>query len=317
MSIRFGCERCGHVIEVADRFSGLHGHCKHCGHSMVVPDDGVSADAAGPPGGLRLRAIDDADAADDSLDAVPSRLAVRPVESASVAPLPSHLQVDDLDANDMDPSKSWWSRRRRGGPSGYVVLDPEGRDRRGGPTPLGGKYASRAARFVASALRLARDWLYVISIGFLAAAGLAFVFQAKWLLHVGAVGVVAANAGMLAISLFYLVVLPFRDGLTRGLACLLLPPYAIYYWATNWPRMKTPVVNTLKSFAPIALIGAAYLVYTESPEVQREVQEVERVLEKEGEALDKLSRPPAPPKREGEDDAAARPESKGDGRPPF
>jgi hypothetical protein len=35
--ISFGCESCGHHIELDDACAGKTGRCKHCGHEMAVP----------------------------------------------------------------------------------------------------------------------------------------------------------------------------------------------------------------------------------------------------------------------------------------
>jgi hypothetical protein len=98
------------------------------------------------------------------------------------------------------------------------------------------------------------------------------------------VGVVASNISMLYVGVAYLVSLPFKESLKQGLANLLIPGYAVYYWWVNWPRMKMAVVKTLGSFLPIALVGLAYLVYEEAPvvkaAVKRKLPEVERRLER-------------------------------------
>jgi hypothetical protein len=115
---------------------------------------------------------------------------------------------------------------------------------------------------------------------FLVLVLIGYLFQLKLLLHIGALGVIAANIGMLCAGVAYLVTLPFKESLRHGLANLLIPFYAIYYWTTRWPRMKTPVYRTLGSFLPILLVVIAYLVYEEAPAV-------EQTLEKEIPALEK------------------------------
>jgi hypothetical protein len=173
----------------------------------------------------------------------------------------------------------------------YRVLDPfhvsETRSSVG-PPPLWMLLPTLTARFLASRFRTLRDWLYVVSLASLVLVLIGYLFQIKLLLHLGALGVIAANIGMLGAGLAYLITLPFKEGLRHGLANLLIPGYAIYYWVTRWPRMRTPVYRTLGSFLPILLVAIAYAVYEEAPAV-------ERVLEKEAPALEKAleSRVPA------------------------
>jgi len=118
-----------------------------------------------------------------------------------------------------------------------------------------------------------RDWLYVVSLAFLVLVLIAGLFHWKTLLHLGALGVVASNISMLYVGLAYLITLPFKESLKHGLANLLIPFYAIYYWSTRWSRMKTAVYKTVGSFLPIALVGLAYLVYEEAPKVETAIEQ--------------------------------------------
>jgi hypothetical protein len=268
MAIRFSCERCGHAIEVDDRFAGLTGHCKHCGHATKVPAPG----AEGVGGGLRLRPLADDGESGEGLDprhAAASGPRVRPLAPEDAARLRSDL-IEEAVRDHRPPA----------------VLDPDHRDRaQAARFWLNPHYETRLARFVARNLRALRDWLYVISLVFLALAVVGFVFKSRAVLHLGAVGVVATNIGMLCVGVFYLVVLPFRDSLAKGLGTLLLPPYAVYYWVTRWDAMKKPVVNTLRSFTPILLVGLAYLFYEEAPLIERGVGRVEKAVERGEKAL--------------------------------
>jgi hypothetical protein len=159
------------------------------------------------------------------------------------------------------------------------MLDPDHRDE-ARPFRLNPHYETRLARFVARVLRGLRDWLYVISLAFLAVTAVGWAFKSRMALHLGALGVVATNVSMLVVGLFYLVVLPFRDSLAKGLGALLLPPYAVYYWVAHWDKMRKPVLNTLRSFTPILLVGLAYLLYEEAPVIEKGVERVEQVVEK-------------------------------------
>jgi hypothetical protein len=288
MSIRFACEKCGHPFEVDDRYAGHLGRCKHCGH--VAPIPGGSGErpgsASAPVVGLRLRPME-GESAVDGADARPTATAGLQIRPVAPEDLPASRGLDPVDPV-ADPApgrlRRWfWPRRsaREQGP--YIVLDPDNRDRvQARPFHLSPRYDTRLARFVLRILRLVRDWLYVISIAFLALAAVGFAFQSRPMLHVGATGVIAANIGMLVVSLFYLVTLPFKDSLPRGLGTLLIPPYAVYYWVNHWPQMRKPVLNTLRSFTPIALVGLAYFFYVEAPAIEAGVEKVERIMEKEG-----------------------------------
>jgi hypothetical protein len=105
------------------------------------------------------------------------------------------------------------------------------------------------------------------------------------------VGVVVVNTGMLGTALGYLVTLPFRDGLAVGLAVLLLPPFTVYYWVKHWRTMRMPVLNTLRSFAPIVLVGLAYVFFEEAPVIEREAERVERALGGQENATGRLGTP--------------------------
>jgi hypothetical protein len=151
---------------------------------------------------------------------------------------------------------------------------------------------SLTARFVAGHLRVIRDRLYVVSVAFLVLALLGYLFRWKLVLHLAAVGVVATNLGMLGFGLAYLVTLPFKESFAHGMANLLLFPfYTVYYWATRWHRMRTPVYRTAGSFLPIALVGLAIFAYEEAPAVEKaietELPALERKLEGKVPALEK------------------------------
>jgi hypothetical protein len=160
-----------------------------------------------------------------------------------------------------------------------------------GPPPLWTLLPTLTARFLATQFRRLRDRLYVVSLLFLVLVLIGYLFQVKLLLHFGALGVIAANIGMLCAGVAYLVTLPFKESLRHGLANLFIPFYAIYYWTTRWPRMKTPVYRTLGAFLPILLVGIAYLVYEDAPAVEqtleKEVPALEKALEDEVPALDR------------------------------
>jgi hypothetical protein len=271
MSIRFRCDRCGHTFDVDDRFEGKHGKCKHCGHHLEVP--GHATDEPHQPAPLRLRPIEGGEAPGpaDHLLAPPAPLKVRAAEED---PRVRPHAISDPDEPPLRPDRK---------SSQYAVLDPHhlGESHgRSGPPPLWTLFPSLTARFVARQFRTLRDWLYLVSLACLVIVLLGYLFQWKILLHLGAVGVVASNIAMLCVGAAYLVTLPFKESLHHGLANLFIPFYAVYYWWSRWPSMKTAVFKTAGAFLPIALVGLAYLVYEEAPVVEKAIERELPALEK-------------------------------------
>ncbi|SIO58364.1 hypothetical protein SAMN05444166_5652 [Singulisphaera sp. GP187] len=261
MPIRFQCEQCGHTIEVDDHLGGKHGKCKHCGHSLVVPTSRV--EEAGPA--LRLRPL----AGEEPSEPLGKLLNTPPPLKVRAAEADPRIIAEMISDADEPPLT-------HGRPSDdYVVTDPYQLSRAHsstGPPPLWTLLPRMSARWLARNLRTLRNWLYVASVGFLVLVLIGYLFQWKTLLHLGALGVVASNVSMLYVGVAYLISLPFKEGLRYGLANLLIPFYAIYYWSTRWNRMKTAVYKTVGSFLPIALVGLAYLIYEEAPVVEAAIE---------------------------------------------
>lgn len=263
MSIRFRCEQCGQEIEVGDHFEGKHGHCKHCGHPIVVPEH-ATATAEAP---LRLRPTGEDEPAGihDHLLAPPADLSVRHAEAE---PRPAPVAISDPD----DPALARGDDYTVGGPTVRV------RHSSAGPPPFWVNIPTLTARSLAHLFRTLRDWGYLVSLAALVMALIGFIIKSKPMLHVGAVVAIAANVEMLVVGVAYLVTLPFKESLHHGLANL-FPPYAIYYWYSRWPKMKTPVRKTIGAFLPMALAGLAYFAYEDGAKV-------EAVVEKKLEALE-------------------------------
>jgi hypothetical protein len=296
MSISFICEHCGHPIDVDDRLAGTHGKCKHCHQPLVVPVRGpvldVGEDAPGPS--LRLRPLEGEEppAVAEHLLAPPEALKVRPAEPE---PRPRPTAVSDPDSDPAPPAIGPGARRPGAGAAhDYTVLDPyhvSESHSSAGPPPLWTLLPTLTARFFARQFRMLRDRLYVVSIFFVVIVLIGYLFQIKILLHLGALGVIATNIGMLGAGIAYLVTLPFKESLWHGLANLLIPFYAVYYWTTRWPAVKTAVIRTAGSFLPVLLVAIAYLVYKEAPVVEqaleKELPALERVLDEQVPALDR------------------------------
>jgi hypothetical protein len=301
MSISFVCEHCGHPMDVDDRLAGAHGKCKHCQEPLVVPARGESRghgdngadDAAGLS--LRLRPLDGEEPprVAEHLLAPPSPLTVRP---ADAEPRPKPAAVSDPDS---DPVPSTTRRGKAPPGSGpvqdYSVLDPNRVSvtrSSVGPPPLWKLLPTLTARFFARQFRILRDRLYVVSIFFLVMVLIGYLFRVKLLLHLGALGVLAANIGILGVGVAYLVTLPFKESLKHGLANLFVPFYAVYYWTTRWPVVKTAVFRTLGSFLPIVLVAFACLVYREAPAVEQAIEDrvpaLEKALDEQVPALNRI-----------------------------
>lgn len=277
MSIRFVCEQCQHEMDVPDQLAGSHGTCKHCGHHLTVPRVSVEHEH----GGLRLR----------SAEAEPPRLPAHLL--ASEAPLhvrpadaPPRRKPEAVSDPDDPPAAAGHASGRRH--EEYAFHDA-GRDTRphssAGPPPLLVNLPTLTARFIARHFLALRNWLYVVSVGSLVVVLLGYLYQSRLVLHLGAALVIASNISMLVVGIAYLVTLPFKESFWTGLANVLIPFYAVYYWVTRWSRMKRPVLNTVGSFLPIALVALAYVVYEDAPAVEQAAEKEFPVLEERVEKL--------------------------------
>ena len=262
MPIQFRCESCGQTIEVGDHFEGKHGHCKHCGHPIVVPEHAV---AGGD--GLRLKPVveDEPAGVHDHLLVEAAPLNVRHAEDE---PRPAPSAITDPDEDPLKPGDD------------YTVNAPTVRHRHSsaGPPPFWVNIPTLTARSLARMLRTLRDWGYIVSLAALVLALIGFIAKSRPMLHVGVVVAIAANIEMLVVGLAYLVTLPFKESLHHGLANL-FPPYAIYYWYSRWPKMKTPVKKTIGAFLPIALAATAYFLYEDGAKVEAVVEEKFKAIE--------------------------------------
>lgn len=259
MSIRFACERCGHVFDVVDAAEGKHGCCRRCGHHLLVAAAGDSNDA-----GLRLKPIDGAanERGPTHLLDSPQPLNLRPDEAKATS-WPSAVSQEAADEQ----------LRNRGRTNYDLGRNFDGRSSRAstGAPPLWWNFPSLTARFIARLLRKARDLLYYISLASLVLILYGFLFKAKTLMHIGSVLIVGSNIGMFYVGASYLVTLPFKDSLRQGLACL-VPFYAVYYWIEHWHRLRHAALNTLAAFIPMLLVALAYFFYQEAPAIENEVE---------------------------------------------
>ena len=276
MSVRFACERCGHVFDVADEAEGRHGRCRRCGHQGIAPVIAPAALEAADTG-LRLKPID-ADAAERSpahlLDSPPP-LTLRQHEAKDVS-WPSAVSRETTD----DPLHN------RGRPNYGLGQTFDGHSSRTstGPPPFWWNFPSLTARLIARLLRKTRDVLYYVSLASLVLILYGFLFKAKMLMHIGAVLIVGSNIGMFYVGASYLFTLPFKDSLRQGLACL-VPFYAVYYWITRWHRMRKAVLNTLAAFIPMLLVALAYFFYQEAPAIEHEVERLAPKIESEADEV--------------------------------
>jgi hypothetical protein len=299
MAIEFACERCGHRIEVEDRFEGKHGKCKHCGHHLTVPDHHdaherapANASTDDDPS-LHLRPVEaEPPPAAAELLAPHSPLKVRPADGLPDDDRrPKPTMVSDPDSPPLaSPSRSRWRGFRRKTVSGeYAVLDPykaEQTHSAAGPPPLLFNLPTLTARFLAGQFRSFRDWLYVVSVASLVVVLYGYIFGAKRVMHLAIIAVIASNITMLVVGFAYLVMIPFKDSMVTGLANL-FPPYAVYYWIKHWHKMRRPVLKTLGSFVPILLAGLAYFLYEDAPLLEKKLPEIEKKLENKLDGLGK------------------------------
>ncbi|HET6883354.1 MAG TPA: hypothetical protein VFI31_24605 [Pirellulales bacterium] len=273
MSIQFACEQCGHVFHADDQAGGRHGRCRKCGHHVVVP----LADEA-PEEELRLAPLEDGlpERSPAHLLQSPPPLSLRPGE-AKLAAWPSAVSAEAADE----------VLKNRGLPNYSVGDSFDGRFARGasGAPPWWWNFPSLTARLISRWLRKTRDVLYYVSLASLVLMLYGFLFKAKVLLHTGAVMIVASNIGMFCVGMSYLLTLPFKDSLRHGLACVLAPPYAVYYWASRWHRMRPAVLNTLYAFVPMLLVALAYFFYQEAPAIEHKIEQLAPQIEAEADKV--------------------------------
>jgi hypothetical protein len=262
MSIAFHCEQCGQPIEVGDHFEGKHGHCKHCGHPIIIPAHAVAGEDS-----LRLKPVEaeEPPGIHDHLLEAHTPLNVRHAEAE---PRPEPKAISDPDTEPLRPEDEY------GVKSPTVKL----RHSSAGPPPFWVNIPTLTARSLARLFRTLRDWGFMVSLAALTLALIGFAFKLKGALHVGVVVAIAANIEMLVVGAAYLVTLPFKESLHHGLANL-FPPYALYYWYSRWPKMKTPVKKTIGAFLPIALAGLAYFLYEDGAKVEAAVEKEFEVIE--------------------------------------
>jgi hypothetical protein len=251
MSVPIFCENCGHKVEFDGHSASREGTCKACGLLLgrSVPS------AAAMEGPLLLRPIDGPDPSGrhGHLLDPHSPLIVRPA-------------TDDPHAETYAVSRP----NAPVSPSGNTYSIGDTGPRRhssAGPPPFWVNAPSLLARSLARRLRTVRDAIYLVSVAALVLALVGFLFKFKGLLHVGVVVAIAANVGILVVGLTYLVMLPFKEGLRYGLANLLIPLYAVYYWYTRWPRMKPAIGKTFGAFLPIVLATVAFFAYEDGSKV--------------------------------------------------
>jgi hypothetical protein len=264
MAIQFHCEACGRLIEVGDHFAGQHGHCKHCGRPIVIPQP--AHHAAGADDGFRLKPAEGAEPAGvhDHLLNDHTPLGVRHAEAE---PKVEPRSITNPDTEPLRPGDDYTIR-----PPSVKVQHSSA-----GPPPFWVNIPTLTARSLARLFRTLRDWGYMISLAFLVLALIGFVFGLKGALHVGVVVAIAANIEMLVVGVAYLVTLPFKESLHHGLMNF-FPPYALYYWYTRWPQMKVPVKKTIGAFLPMALAATFYFAYEDGAEFEKKaVQKLEAI----------------------------------------
>lgn len=283
MPIHFRCEQCGQSVDVDEGLQGRSGQCRHCGQPLVVPDRRPGEDA---PLRLRPLAANEPSRAPAHLLDAQELLNLRPVESGPAA-LPAAWSTASRPGADLLDQR---------GPATYEVSDPFGGrqpSRPSGPPSYLMILPTRIGRHVAHMLVKMRDLLSIISAVALLSMLLGYLFKVTLMLHLGAVVIITANIGLLVVSTAYIVALPFRDGLMRGVTCLLIPPYFIYFMVRHRRRLRRPIRNTLQAFVPILLAGIAYFFYHEGPTmkaaVEKELPPIEQKIERELDRLDPWS----------------------------
>lgn len=165
MSIHFHCDACGNPIEVGDHFEGKRGHCKHCGHRIIVPEH---AAVASEGDGLRLKPTEDDEPAGlhDHLLKEQAPLYVRHAEAE---PKPEPKAISNVDTAPLRPDEQ------------YKVNAPTAKVHHSsaGPPPFWLLIPSLTARSLAHMLRTLRDWGYLVSLAGLVLALIGYIFKLK------------------------------------------------------------------------------------------------------------------------------------------
>lgn len=256
MPIVFACGSCGSRFEVADRFAGKTGRCKHCGARMTIPSP--------PPSALRLApampgAVRPASARSRRppgwIDAVTSQVGLAPLSAPALAPVsPARRENGPLD------DASFTGR--------YPVRSQaEGRPVTGSPPAAGAAlifYRQQLGR-VQRLLRWISDADYLVSIPFLMLMLLGVMLRSRPLAVTGATLVVLLNFARLAVGLANLVVIPFRDSPVQGVL-FLIPPLTFLYIANHYHRLRRPFRRVS---GPLLTIGGVVLVFAFVPWMTR------------------------------------------------
>lgn len=252
MKINFSCERCGHTFEVDESLIGKHGHCKGCGHEMIVPSSG-----------FRLAPLPEAadkghNTAPQAATKQPSAPRKRREENVGLAPVEKVEKAADRrrdsDEDEVDDGKPYdldsdYEPPPSAVPSSSVPVLMEAR--------AGWRHTVRVLQ---GKLAVFEDAIYLVLMVFWVIGAGAFLFELKPLAWSMLGALVLCSILLLFLGGIEVFVKPFQESLRHGLAFVLLPPYAIYYVATRWKEMKRPFRKAVGAFVPlIVLLVLAFL----------------------------------------------------------
>jgi hypothetical protein len=272
MNIVFFCQSCGARFEVSSASAGRKGRCKSCGQLMTIPraqelasmvalqalpSDAVGAEAGAavakgasrdPGGGNSLAwlaaAPIDVALAPLTLDTLPVGGARRPIKP----------EYDD-DLGDSEP---------------YALGKPLVSTSKGSS---GGRPASglkvlwrRELGIVQRLFRWLNETAYLVSVPFVLMVLLGAIVGSRPLALAGATAVVLLNIGRIVAGVANLAVVPFREGILRGIM-FLIPPLTFLYLSSHWKQLKKP---TMRIIGPIATIAVVFVAFTFIPTLRKD-----------------------------------------------
>jgi hypothetical protein len=269
MSIVFFCQSCGARFEVDPGLAGRQAKCRKCGERTSIPGrrEAVSVEAAPVPGGFKLTPETSPDrpaaaarrpTVPSWIDAVTSRVALAPlVEDRQPGPGRQQPAMRPSPLDDLGDSRP------------YTLADPS---RKLLPPTTGSKRVSgvkvvwrRELGSVQRILRWLNDAAYLLSVPFIILVLVGGIFKNRPMALLGATVVVLLNASRLATGLFNLVIIPFKDGVIRGIL-FLVPPFTLIDLYLHWKQLRRPLRRVVE---PAITIGLVVLTFIFVPSLRR------------------------------------------------
>jgi hypothetical protein len=259
MNIVFFCQSCGARFEVAEASAGKRGRCKQCGQMMSIPRAAEIASMVGMP------ALATADVGAGPRGEAGGASSWIASASSSVALAP--LTVDRLPiGSKARPGKPTWDDDL-GDSKPYKLAAPMPRTAGSSGKPVSGikMLWRRGLGHVQKLFRWLNQTAYLVSVPFLMLIVLGVIMRSRPLALLGATVVILLSVGRIVAGVANIVVIPFRDGITRGIL-FLIPPFTFFYLAEHWRTLKKP---TMRVVGPVVTIVLVVLALTFLPALRQ------------------------------------------------